>query len=285
MRSRVEFGLRGGEGSRTARAAGSRVSLLACSRKAAAAAYPPRRFARSAERSRSSATASSGPSAACSAMPGTTIGIGLTVGHVRERAMNAPTVCHRGRAVGRGANERMTEADASAEFHQAGFLGGRFCGSSEPKLPGGTPQQYHVADRVGRRHQQQSLCVRRKRLDSADETLLDLACNRPGVRKFEPACQLSGIQAPRELEHRQWVAPGLGDDPFAHSLIEPPRDHRLQQALAHHRSPGLRSRVAEGRAARPHRSAPALRTPSATDSARRRRETNAKSCADTRSSH
>ena len=62
------------------------VSSVARSRKAAAAARPPRACARSAERSSSDATSSSGP-ARVRAVPGAAIGIDVRVGGLGQRAV------------------------------------------------------------------------------------------------------------------------------------------------------------------------------------------------------
>ena len=69
----------------------------------------------------------------------------------------------------------------------------------------------------------------RKRLELSPEALLDAARQRPHVGTAEPTRQLRRDQSPRQLHQRQRVAPCLGDDPVPHTLVEPTRDHRVQQ--------------------------------------------------------
>jgi hypothetical protein len=47
----------------------------------------------------------------------------------------------------------------------------------------------------------------------------------------EASRQLPGHQPAGELEQRQRVAPGLGDDPVPHPLVEPTGDRRLEQRM------------------------------------------------------
>ena len=72
--------------------AGSVVSDAECSRKAAAAARPPRACARPAERSSSSATASSGPGVRVRSVPGSPIRVELGISGLGKRSMYAAGV-------------------------------------------------------------------------------------------------------------------------------------------------------------------------------------------------
>ena len=81
---------------RIPRRPGSAVNAVACSRNAAAAARPPRACARPAERSSSSATDSSGPSAAWARCHARRSGSQLRIDRAGERPMDVPSV-RRGR--------------------------------------------------------------------------------------------------------------------------------------------------------------------------------------------
>ena len=50
-----------------------------------------------------------------------------------------------------------------------------------------------------------------------------------GGQHAEPARQLGGGEPARELEEREWIAAGLGNDPVADSLVEAPGNPRRQQ--------------------------------------------------------
>jgi hypothetical protein len=69
----------------------------------------------------------------------------------------------------------------------------------------------------------------RKRPQLSPKALLDAARDRPDVWTAEPTGQLRRGQPPRQLHQRERVTPRLGDDPVPHPLVEPPRDHRVQQ--------------------------------------------------------
>ena len=55
------------------------------------------------------------------------------------------------------------------------------------------------------------------------------------VREPEPARQLRGRQIPRQLQQRERVAAGLGDDPVAHPLVQRAGDRRRRAARARRR--------------------------------------------------
>ena len=162
-------------------------------------------------------------------MPGATIGIGIRIGRLGQRSMHVLAVAEVRRPVGRRADERMAEPHPDAELDQRGLLGRPARVASDPEPLGRAPQQAHVADRLGRRHQQQALRLARKRPDPLHEGLLDAAGQRPRVGKPEPARELGRRQPTRQLQQRQRVAARLGDDLIAHALVQPPRHGRRQQ--------------------------------------------------------
>jgi hypothetical protein len=123
----------------------------------------------------------------------------------------------------------MVEAHPGAQLDQPGGLGRGGRVGPDADLVGRPPQQRGVAHRLGRRHQQQRLGRRRQRPQTAREALLDAAGQGLGVGTPEPARQLGRAQPPGQLQQRQRVAPGLGDDAIAHPLVESPRGHRVEQ--------------------------------------------------------
>lgn len=97
----------------------------------------------------------------------------------------------------------MTEPHPGAEFDQPLRLGGcRRVGADAEPL-GGPPQQGHVAHRLRRRRQQESLRFERKRLDPPEEALLDDARQRAGIGTPEPTRQLRRGQPQGQLQQRE----------------------------------------------------------------------------------
>ena len=162
-------------------------------------------------------------------MPGATIGIRLRIGRLSQRAMHFLAVAKVSRPVGGRAHERMPEPHPDPELDQRGLLSRPARATSDPELLGRAPQQAHVADRLGRRHQQQALRVARKRPDPLHKGFLDAASQRPRVGKSEPARELRRRQPTRQLQQREGVATRLGDDLIAHVLVQPPGHRRRQQ--------------------------------------------------------
>jgi hypothetical protein len=94
----------------------------------------------------------------------------------------------------------VRKPNSGVELDQSGSLCGprRLAGDSETL--GGTPQKRHVAQRLGRRRQQQKLGVARERLDTLEECLLDATRQRPRVGEAKPTGQLRRRQSARELD-------------------------------------------------------------------------------------
>ena len=170
-----------------------------------------------------------GPRCRLRPMPGATIGIDSRIGCVGQRSMHFLAVAKVSGAIGGRAHEWMPEPHPDPELDQSGLLGRPARVASDPDALRRAPQQAHVADRFGRRHQQQALGLARKRPNALDEGLLDAAGHGPRVGKAEPACELGRRQPARQLQQRQWVAARLGDDLIAHALVQPPRHGRRQQ--------------------------------------------------------
>ena len=123
----------------------------------------------------------------------------------------------------------MAEAHPPAQLDQPGVLG-ICCGvGRNPLPPGRAPQQGHVAGRLGRRGQQQPLRLGLQRPELPEKAGLDAAGQRPRVGQPETARQLGPAQPPGQLQQRQRVAAGLGDDPVADLGVQPPADRRGQQ--------------------------------------------------------
>ena len=82
---------------------------------------------------------------------------------------------------------------------------------------------------LGSGQQQQAASIGGQRADAPLEGLFDAPRPRENARKAEPARQLRGGQTPRQLQQRQRVASGLGDELLAHLRIDRPGQHRFQQ--------------------------------------------------------
>jgi hypothetical protein len=162
-------------------------------------------------------------------MPRSTIGIGLWICHFGQCVMYPPLIRRWGRPVSSGAHQGMTETHPRSELDQSQSLGWERGIGGDSELLGCAPQQDGVPHRFGRSGQQQPLRLGRKRPKLPAEALFDAVCERQRVGKTEPAGKLRRRQSARQLHQREWVPPRLGDDPVSHALIQPARDHRLQQ--------------------------------------------------------
>ena len=77
--------------------------------------------------------------------------------------MRLPAVIRVGGPVDGRAREWMTKRDCAVERDQPGRLGRLGCARGDPKTLGGAPKERGVADRLGRREEQQTLGVSRER--------------------------------------------------------------------------------------------------------------------------
>ena len=107
------------------------------------------------------------------AVPGAAIGIDLRIGRLRQRPVRAPALLRGCRPVDRRAHERMTKPHPRAELEQTRLGRRRRRLGADPEPLGRAPQQHRLADRLGRRDQQQPLRLRRERLEPPPEALLD----------------------------------------------------------------------------------------------------------------
>ena len=139
-------------------------------------------------------------------------------------------------------------------------------------------QQGHVADRLRGRREQQALRLDRKRLEPPQEAPFDAALQRRRAGKPESAGQLRGAQPPGQLQQRQRVTAGLADDAVPHPLIQPSRDHRVEQCTGVTAAQALDLRSWE--AASSCSSRARAREHQGDRSASRRRATNASACAE-----
>ena len=157
------------------------------------------------------------------------VGIGARVGGLGDGPVGKPAVGGWCRLVNGGADQRMAEGDPGSNGEQpVGFgRGGSLVGDA--KASGCPPQQRRVADRVGSSQQEQAPGRLGQRRDPAQEALFDPARQRPRAGQPEPACQLRRCHPVGQLEQRQRVAVGLGDDPVADPLVQPAGDDRGQQ--------------------------------------------------------
>ena len=122
-------------------------------------------------------------------MPGAAIGIDLRIGGGCQRAMRAPSLLGRRRAVDRRAQEWVAKRDLRAYLHQVV----RFCGSRrlgrDAELGGRSPEKRWIADRLGRGYHQQPLRLRGKLPDLPAEARLDPAWQGRLVWQGEAACE------------------------------------------------------------------------------------------------
>jgi hypothetical protein len=161
------------------------------------------------------------------AMPGAAIRIDRRIARVGQRPMRAlPLLPCCGRIDGR-AHQRVTEPHAGANVDQAVRLFRRSGPYVQPR--GRAPQQRRVANRVGGGHEEELLGLGWEGFDPLPEPLFDATGERRRSRQAEAARQLGCAPAAGELQQRERVALGLGDDPVGHQPVDAPRDHGRQQ--------------------------------------------------------
>ena len=162
-------------------------------------------------------------------MPGAAVGIGLGIGGLGQRLMDLLAVGHGGRPVCRRTQQRMTEPHPGTELDETRGQGGAGRVDPESESPGRAPQQGDVAERFGRRRQQEASRLGGQWLELPDEALLDPVRQRLEVRRAESARQLRRRQPTRQLQQSKRVAARLGDDPVADAFIQAPGDGGMQQ--------------------------------------------------------
>ena len=205
---------------------------MARSRNAAAAARPPRAWARPAARSSSAATSSSGPAAASARCQARRSGsTSVSVASRQCPVHQAPGV-RRGRSVNRRAHQRMAKPYSSVDLDQPG----RF---------------RRLAMRV--RQSRSRSAARHKRtgspVGSAAATNTGAECRPAGprvARGSSPRCRpdsertrqdpkstasCAAVETARQLQQGQRVTPGLGDDLRTDPLVQSAVNHCRQQLL------------------------------------------------------
>ncbi len=123
----------------------------------------------------------------------------------------------------------MTEPHRGVDIEQAGLLGGYRRLLTDAEQLSGPPDLSRRPGPVGRGNEQQPLGFGRQLSHLPPEAVLDPPRQRQRRRQREPDRQLRRRQAALQLQQREWVAPGLGDDSIAHSRVQWPPDHRGQQ--------------------------------------------------------
>jgi hypothetical protein len=162
-------------------------------------------------------------------MPRPAVGVAIRVGRIGQRSMDLLPFRRRRRTVGRRAHERMPEPHAPVDLEQSRFRGGRRRLGSDAELLGGAPHQRRVADWLGRGRQEEPPGLRRKRLETPPEALLDAARHRHGLGHPVAAGQLRRRHRARQLQQRQRVAARFGDDAVPHPFVELDVDRGLEQ--------------------------------------------------------
>ena len=162
-------------------------------------------------------------------MPRPPVRVGLPVRRLGERQVHRAAGARGRRAVYGRTHQGVAERDPAADRQQAVVLrrgGGRGRDAEQLRRP---PHQQRITDRLRSRDQQQQTRVLRERLEPTQVTLLDAPGKGVVGQHAEPARQLGGGQSARELEERERIAAGLGNDPVAHPLVEAPWNPRREQ--------------------------------------------------------
>ena len=123
----------------------------------------------------------------------------------------------------------MPEAHGRTELQQVGRDGQVDGSGIQAEYLSRPEDQRRVADRIGRREQDQPLDLGWQLTQARCVLIFDAPGQVSRVRKGEPAGQVGGAPASVELEQGQRVAVGLLQDPGADALVERAWDDRRQQ--------------------------------------------------------
>jgi len=117
-------------------------------------------------------------------------------------------------------HQGMPEAHVRTELQQIG-RGGQVHGSGvQAEYPGRPEDERRVADRIGRREQEQPLDLVRQLIQPRCVLRFDAPGQISRVRKSEPAGQVGGAPASVKLEQGQRMAVRLLENPGTDALVE-----------------------------------------------------------------
>jgi hypothetical protein len=162
-------------------------------------------------------------------MPCSTIGIGIRIGRIRQCPMRRSPLGKGGRPVHRGSHEWMPEADTGSDLDQLRIFRRGKRAAVDAELVSRAPDERRVANRLGRRQQEQSLCCLRQFADALEIVILEMAREVSRSDELEAPRQLRRADAPRQIEQSERVAAGFRDDAVADVVVEPTRDGSAEQ--------------------------------------------------------
>ncbi len=161
-----------------------------------------------------------GPGRRVGVVPGPAVGVGLRIGRRRQRLVHGSPVVGGGGAIGGRTHQRMPEPHVRAKPQQVA-CGGQVHGPGvQPEYPSRPEDQRRVADRIGRREQDQPLYLVRQLAQARCVLIFDPRGQISRVRKSEPAGQVGGAPVPVELEQGQRMAVCLLQNPGADALVQ-----------------------------------------------------------------
>ena len=177
-------------------------------------------------------------------VPRAPVRVGDRVGRLGQRSVDVLSLRRRRHAVGRGPNQRMPEADPLADLDEPPGLCRGGCIGSQALNSRCPPQDGRVAERLGRGRGEEPPAVRRERLDSSQEALLQAAGQRQVARLGEDIGELRNRPGTGELDQGEWVSARLGEDAIPDTRVERRADHGVKQR------PGVRPGKAADRQVR-----------------------------------
>ena len=115
----------------------------------------------------------------------------------------------------------MPEPHPDPELDQRGLLGSLASTTSDPEPLGRAPQQTHVAGRLGRCHQQQALCLARKRTDALHKAFLDPAAGKLFTEwTFDAYAKAIGDEFGKTVMGFRGDEPAYGFNPWTPRLFD-----------------------------------------------------------------
>jgi hypothetical protein len=123
----------------------------------------------------------------------------------------------------------VTESPAESWVMKLRVPGWNQCARFNPQSLGRAPEQGGVTHRIRRREQYQPLGRPRQLTDAPDVVILDVTRQVFRGEELKATGQLGRVYASRQLEQREGITTGLGDDPVADARVEQTRHAAGQQ--------------------------------------------------------
>lgn len=162
-------------------------------------------------------------------VPGPPVGVGGPGGGRGQCGVDASPLHARGAAVHGGTDQRVPEAGGGPQRQQPQVLGRAAGLGLDPQRLGGPSDVAEVATRFGGGEQQPCPRLPRQPSHLPEIVILQPLAHGQRVGQRHAAQQLIGRQLPAEVDQRQRVPGGRGDDAYGDAGVERAGRHRTQE--------------------------------------------------------